>query len=130
MCSECARNQGARFPIGASRRAPVGTTGVALREEKPLLLDPCDPQDAPEAHLTYLDDGRIASETERGQVTIEVFGLNRASLLAARPLADERVRAEWAVVRLWRGRRSDADRTGRGAPRVRRAPPPEASGAG
>ena len=96
MCSECARNQGARFPIGASRRAPVGTTGAALREEQPLLLDPCDPQDAPEARLTYLDDGRIASETERGQVTIEVFGLNRASLLAARPLADERVRAEWA----------------------------------
>jgi len=91
-CAECQSFKGARFPVRAQRAAP-GTTGEALRDERPLLLEPR--HDDPEQHLVYSEDGSVASNTEEGRATIEILGLNRAQLLAARRDALAQVRREW-----------------------------------
>ena len=91
-CAECQSFKGARFPVRAPRAEP-GTTGEALREESPLLLDPR--RDDPEQHLVYAEDGSVASTTDEGRATIEILGLNRAQLLASRAEALAQVRAEW-----------------------------------
>lgn len=81
VCSECNRNKGSRFPITGSR-APVGTSLGELAGEGVLLLNPCE--DAPETHLVFSTDGMVTSPTEQGRVSIDVYGLNRADLIAAR----------------------------------------------
>ncbi|HEY7345756.1 MAG TPA: hypothetical protein VH620_09355, partial [Gaiella sp.] len=91
-CAECRSFKGARFPVRMERAAP-GTTGEALRDERPLLLEPR--RDDPEQHLVYAEDGSVASTTEEGRATIEILGLNRAQLLATRRDALTQVRAEW-----------------------------------
>ena len=91
-CAECQSFKGSRFPVREQRAAP-GTTGEALRDERPLLLEPR--QDDPEQHLVYAEDGSVASTTEEGRATIEILGLNRAQLLASRRDALAQVRREW-----------------------------------
>ncbi len=94
-CAECQSFKGARFPVRAPRATP-GTTGEALRDERPLLLEPR--YDDPEKHLVYAEDGSVASTTDEGSGTIEMLGLNRAQLLAARVEALAEVRREWEAV--------------------------------
>lgn len=88
VCSECARNQGTHFPTAAGR-VPSGTLADKLSAEKPLLIDPC--REEPANWLHYLSDGRVAPREvrglPRGQITIEVFGLNREDLVKQRSLA-------------------------------------------
>ena len=91
-CADCLSFKGARFPVRAARAVP-GTTGDALRDERPLLLEPR--RDDPEQHLVYAEDGSVASSTEEGRATIEILGLNRAQLVTARLEALGGVRAEW-----------------------------------
>ena len=91
-CAECQSFKGARFPVREQRAAP-GTTGEALRDERPLLLEPR--HDDPEQHLVYSEDGSVASTTDEGRATIEILGLNRAQLLASRREALAEVRREW-----------------------------------
>lgn len=86
ICSECMSRKGSRFPINGLERANADTPLSDLAQfEQPLLLDPC--YDNPDDHLVFSEDGKVASDTRRGQVTIEIFGLNRPSLVEAR-LAD------------------------------------------
>ncbi len=97
-CRVCNRNKGARFPTARRRVAPE-IFFSELREEGPLLLDPCE--DQPEKHFVFDEKGYVASippepailEREehqlfgghdRGQTTIDVFGLNRSGLVQAR----------------------------------------------
>ena len=54
-----------------------------LTRECPLLLDPCDPHDDPEAHLTYDSQGQILArrpEDQRATETIRILHLNRRRL--------------------------------------------------
>jgi tetratricopeptide (TPR) repeat protein len=81
MCSECYRMKGTRFPI-LGPRAKFGERGEALLTEQPLLLDPC--VDNPQEHFFYDPEGNVGSSTRQGQITIEVFGLNRHSLIEER----------------------------------------------
>jgi uncharacterized protein (TIGR02646 family) len=74
-CFVCNKIRGHRFPV-KGRRAEEGARGEALRGERRLLLDPCE--DHPETLLVFDERGMVASEDERGRVTIEVFGLNRS----------------------------------------------------
>lgn len=75
--------KGDHFPIlNEENRAPILTTGKALDNEGALILNPCE--DEPADHLTFLEDGSVVSETKRGQVTIEILGLNRMDLVNAR----------------------------------------------
>ena len=94
-CGECVSFKGSRFPVREPRAAP-GTTGEALRDERPLLLEPR--YDDAEQHLVFAEDGTVASSTEEGRTTIEVLGLNRAQLLAARVEALAAVRREWESI--------------------------------
>jgi uncharacterized protein (TIGR02646 family) len=86
-CPECSLLKGLRFPVEGERQS-------RRREptDRALLLDPCT--DDPEQHLVFLDDGRVATLDERGRVTIEVLGLNRSSLVAARLAALHELRTE------------------------------------
>lgn len=79
-CPDCNRTRGNRFPVRGERCA-LGTPHGAI-EEDPLLLDPCGP--VPPEELVFGDDGRVASETERGRCTIEMFALNRSGLVSER----------------------------------------------
>jgi hypothetical protein len=88
-CATCNRLKGPRFPV-AGQRAPLLATGEALDAEQPLLLDPF--RDVPQEHLVFDENGEVAGRTERGRVTIEVLGLNRAWLLDARRAAVEELR--------------------------------------
>ena len=48
-----------RGPLPGARAAGApGTTGEALRDERPLLLEPR--HDDPEQHLVYSEDGSVA----------------------------------------------------------------------
>ena len=84
-CQLCNRAKGTRFPI-RYKRAEAGTDFETLQREGALLLDPCStsPDAIPEKHLIYKKNGQIAGGTEEGLTTIEVFDLNRSSLLQAR----------------------------------------------
>ncbi len=94
-CAECQSFKGARFPVREPRAEP-GTTGEALRGERPLLLEPRD--DDPEQHLVFAEDGSVASSTEEGRATVEILGLNRGQLLGLRREALAEVKREWQSV--------------------------------
>lgn len=80
-CVNCNRLKGRRFPI-QGQRAPVGATGDALRAESPLLVNPFEDQPADE--LVFAEDGLVAGKTERGRVSVEVYSLNRETLVTSR----------------------------------------------
>lgn len=80
-CPTCNRNKGSRFPVDGMR-APASADRKALRQEHPLLLDPC--ADDPEEHLAFSKDGRVSGLSVRGRTTIAIFGLNRKELIAQR----------------------------------------------
>ena len=82
-CGQCNRSKANRFPVKNPRAAP-GTRGKKLRTEEPLLLDPCDEEVYPEHLLVFDALGTVASNDERGRVTIECLKLNRPSLVEAR----------------------------------------------
>jgi uncharacterized protein (TIGR02646 family) len=95
-CETCSISKGSRFPISAAQRADIGTLGEDLLDEKPMLLDPC--WDYPEDHLVFNESGLIASDTDRGKITIEVFGLNRPQLVEARKGAHDGLIVELAAI--------------------------------
>jgi uncharacterized protein (TIGR02646 family) len=94
VCSVCNRNKRNRFPV-AHRRARPSMVGAALLDECALLLDPC--VDDPQHYLVFQHDGLVSPRQplepdqlakyggyHRGEVTIEVLGLNRIELVEAR----------------------------------------------
>jgi len=62
-------------------------TAWGVRREKPLLLNPW--LDDPEDHLIFDDTGVVGFRTRRGEVTIDVLGLNRDALIDDRREACE-----------------------------------------
>ena len=96
ICQNCNMRKGSRFPVEDETKR-VKAPGDDLNDEKPLLLDPCI--DHPEQHLVFREDGAVASETERGRITIEVFALNREDLLAARKDEYRRLQTELGALK-------------------------------
>lgn len=93
-CSDCTRAKGNRFPVNGSRAG----RGDDVTSESYLLLDPRRGTneldgDSPGRHLVFLDDGTVASVTDRGTATIEVLALNRSTLVSARRSVAAEVRA-------------------------------------
>jgi uncharacterized protein (TIGR02646 family) len=80
-CNECNRSKGKRFPI-SGKRAPPNPTAQELVKEKPLLIDPC--KDDPDEHFRFEPSGIVHALSERGAMTIDVFSLNRPSLVKRR----------------------------------------------
>ena len=84
-----------QFPVAAGIVRAVKSDQEAA--ERPLLLDPC--RDDPKPHLLFRSDGWVepragTEETAepRGLATIEVCGLDRASLVESRRRAGTRLR--------------------------------------
>ncbi|GJG94333.1 AAA family ATPase [Cupriavidus pauculus] len=80
-CVHCNRAKGSRFPVRGKRASP-GTKGDALKNEKALLVDPCN--DEPDDHLFFHTDGLVSGKTYKGRTTVEVFALNRDELVKRR----------------------------------------------
>lgn len=98
-CQRCNRNKMNRFPV-AGRRARRPEDDLAA--EHAILLDPC--ADDPAEHLLFDATGRVASRSkvahgDRGAVTIDILGLNRPPLVAARLEAAEALRREFELLR-------------------------------
>jgi uncharacterized protein (TIGR02646 family) len=70
--------KGNRFPL----RDPKTRGKVA--QEDPLLINPC--KDRPSDHLAWnpTDTSVLDASTDKGRISIEVYGLNRYDLVAAR----------------------------------------------
>ncbi len=85
-CEVCNSKKRNYFPLeNEKKRAKINDVGKDLRKEKPLLLNPCF--DQPDDHFNFLENGKLAPLTERGEVTIKLIGLNRKNLVAQRKRA-------------------------------------------
>jgi uncharacterized protein (TIGR02646 family) len=84
-----------RFPLMDETKRAF-TPDADISKEEPLLLDPCN--DHPEEHLVFDETGRVVSDTDRGNVTIAVVGLNRPFLVEARRLAAVSVAQHFKVL--------------------------------
>jgi uncharacterized protein (TIGR02646 family) len=100
-CIDCNRGRTQKFTrvpahvSGKANKFPLADESRRARRpgeethELPLLLNPCD--EDPERHLLFTDDGHVDPAREKGrrrsrkgQVSIEVFGLDRDALVRAR----------------------------------------------
>lgn len=93
-CRLCNTSKGSRFPVAGARvEVPKGSKArlgapwyvTDLREEKPLLLDPCAEEFDPDEHLVFdASTGLVAGLTKEGKATIEILNLNRPALKESR----------------------------------------------
>lgn len=82
-CMICNRLKANRFPVNGYRASfDIHYRYAGLAEEEALLLDPCF--DYPEEHLVFGANGEVASDTEKGRITIEILALNREQLVVRR----------------------------------------------
>lgn len=81
-CPYCLKSKANAFPLKGSRGPFRATFDDLVAQETPLLVDPT--RDEPGRHLRFLADGRCAGLSERGDMTIELFSLNRSELEMAR----------------------------------------------
>ncbi len=85
-----------QFPLEAeAQRAMTWHDDLSL--EKPLLIDPCDPDEDPEAHFTFDIHGQIQARSKndrRARETIRICHLQR------RRLRDDRSRVLAAVIKI------------------------------
>ena len=91
-CQLCNHSKRDRFPL-TGPRAALETPYEDLDGEQPILLDPC--VDKPGKFLVFDENGSVGSEHERGQITIEIFDLNRAGLIKMRRDTYRRLRILW-----------------------------------
>lgn len=83
----------AQFPLSTeASRVRKHTASIAAEEQVRLLLNPC--VDDPEKHLTFDDEGLVhpttddaGKESEMGKVSIDVYALQRKSLVEERLVA-------------------------------------------
>ncbi len=89
VCAQCnQRYKRNRFPVDGPRAEKPSDD---LDTERALLLDPCREADFEDAHLAFDAHGLVSPITRRGEVTIEVLGLNRIELVQARLSVARRV---------------------------------------
>lgn len=108
ICRDCNRRRsldgklvgkGATFPVSGARARFLADVAECRMVERPLLLDPCF--DEPAEHLIYHETGLLEPLSERGEVTIEVLGLNlREDLVEGRRKAWEEVSSAISFVLL------------------------------
>jgi len=72
------------FPL--ENKAKRAWNADMLKDEAPLLLDPCDsrPDRDPAEHLEYDETGVFVGKTEAGKKTIAILTLNRDGLISER----------------------------------------------
>lgn len=84
-CQECNTTKKNYFPT-YRQRATVRYSGkeTLYNKEYPVFIDP--DFENPETYFYYDRKGNILTETERGQITIDLLGLNRTELVRSRKL--------------------------------------------
>jgi uncharacterized protein (TIGR02646 family) len=106
-CIDCNRERTQEFPngefgkVGKANKFPLASERTRAKKsgdekkEKPLLLDPCS--DEPSEHLEFTEDGIVRpalgknnNESQKGKISIEVYGLARNGLI--------RRRSNWALM--------------------------------
>ncbi len=90
VCPNCNKQRGPRFPVRGPR---IDGPDQDPKDEKPLLLDPCE--DTPDDHLHFEDNGRISPLSARGEVTINLVALNRADLVERRKRLAKTIKRAW-----------------------------------
>jgi len=81
-----AKGKGDQFPLEDEAQRAMSPADDITRE-RPLLLDPCDPEEDPEDHFIYDVQGEIHArhkEDRRALETIEIYHLQRRRLQKAR----------------------------------------------
>jgi len=97
-CPQCNRNKASLFPVKGKRIE----FGEDIETEENLLLDPCSERDFGQLHLIFMPDGKVVSGTEQGRTTIDVFKLNRESLIVQRKRAIEETKkavSHWKLMK-------------------------------
>lgn len=104
-CRECFLLRGSEFPVEQPR--VIAHVSHLDREnahpyflaEQPLLLDPC--VEVPIEHLDFNENGTIATRNRspRGKRTIEIFELNRDSLVEKRRHEAQQLKTIWREAR-------------------------------
>ena len=74
--------KGRRFPVSGQRAPVLSSINECRACEQGTLIDPSF--DEPHLHLTFDESGKCVAKSERGALSISVFGLNRPGLIDAR----------------------------------------------
>ncbi|MBQ2262461.1 MAG: AAA family ATPase [Loktanella sp.] len=82
VCAYCEKAKDNRFPVNGKRADFLATYDSVNRQERRFLLDPC--KDDPSKHLMFRCDGLVEPITPQGSATIDIFELNRDSLVISR----------------------------------------------
>ncbi|AUG02456.1 hypothetical protein CXQ81_18200 [Pseudomonas sp. 09C 129] len=104
-CIDCNRRR--KQPIGKQKQAVTGkgnlfpvrderlrwTDHQVPSQEEPLLLNPC--VDDPALHLEFFGEGLVRAMSDKGEASIEVYGLLRGDLVDKRNIS--RVMVEAAI---------------------------------
>ncbi len=93
-CEHCNRHKRNLFPVFGGRATPE-TAYEDLLLECAVLIDPCNENPAPV--LVFTEEGTIASEDERGRMSIELLRLNREQLVKTRGDAFTQLKKRYAV---------------------------------
>jgi len=78
-CPSCNRIKADKFPV-SNERCELFATGAELKKEKTLILDPCDTTEITAKHIRFAKDGYYYPLDKKGEVTIQVLGLNGGEL--------------------------------------------------
>ena len=110
LCNQIATSKPGGKLIGKGTRFPV-RGDYARRQgeetnEEPLLLNPTD--EDPETHLKVdVEIGIMIPKSERGRISIDIFGLNREALVGARYRC---LRSVESLVKEWRSAETVTER--------------------
>ncbi len=86
VCQICLKHKRDFFPLeNETNRAAIGAIGADLKNENPLLIDPCS--EDPAVHISFSITGMLQGKTKKGQTTIDILGLNRRDLVNGRQTA-------------------------------------------
>jgi uncharacterized protein (TIGR02646 family) len=89
VCQICLKHKRDFFPLeNETNRAAIGATGSDLKNENPLLIDPCS--EDPSEHISFDANGILEGKTKKGKTTIDILGLNRRDIVMERYKAAER----------------------------------------
>jgi len=92
-CPKCNQFKATWFPVEGKRAAVRTGYEKIIREEKAMLIDPCN--ENPVEHLGFSDDGLAVPHSEKGRVTIDILQLNRKALVSDRSSTLEGIAEAW-----------------------------------
>lgn len=93
-CEVCNRHKRNKFPVEGKRAENY----QSLSSERYLLVDPCNKEDVSSARFYYEHNGKIASLSNKGKITIELLSLNRSELCLRRSELIKHLEIEFTTI--------------------------------